>query len=107
MNLDPHWQVLRRHAGRLRDIPLRDLARADGRATGHALRVGPLYANFARQHVDDAALAALPAMRCAWARCTRISHASTSTTRRSRRCSVWRKRQACPRRSTRCSTVPT
>ncbi len=59
MNLDPHWQVLRRHAGRLRDIPLRDLARADGRATGHALRVGPLYANFARQHVDDAALAAL------------------------------------------------
>ena len=59
MTLDPHWQTLRRHAARLRDVPLRDLVRAEGRAAGHALRVGPLYANFARQHVDDDALAAL------------------------------------------------
>ena len=60
MSLDPHWHALRRHAERLRALPLRDLVRAEPRrAATSALRVGPLYASFARQHVDAAAFAGL------------------------------------------------
>src|SRR5690348_6280413 len=48
------------HARRLADASLRDLIAGDpARASDLALRVGPLYANFARQHLDRDALAAL------------------------------------------------
>jgi len=51
------------HAERLAETPLRDLIAADpARAEDFALRVGPLYASFARQHIDRAALVALFAM---------------------------------------------
>ncbi|MBS3959070.1 MAG: glucose-6-phosphate isomerase [Xanthomonadaceae bacterium] len=54
---------LKAEGGRLAAMPLRDLLAADpGRAHRMALRVGPLYANFARQHVDDDALHALHAV---------------------------------------------
>jgi glucose-6-phosphate isomerase len=57
MTIDPAG--LRAHATRLRNSSIRSLAATPGRATAHALRVGPLYANFARQRYDDAALDAL------------------------------------------------
>jgi glucose-6-phosphate isomerase len=48
------------HARRLADASLRDLVAGDpGRAGDFALRVGPLYASFARQRLDRDALAAL------------------------------------------------
>ncbi len=48
------------HAARLAETPLRELVAADpARADDFALRVGPLYASFARQRLDRAALAAL------------------------------------------------
>lgn len=51
--------ALQAHASRLRDTPIRALAATHGRPEAHALRAGPLYANFARQRYDDAALDAL------------------------------------------------
>ncbi|TDK28479.1 glucose-6-phosphate isomerase [Luteimonas aestuarii] len=51
--------ALREHASRLRDTPIRALAATPGRPESQALRAGPLYANFARQRYDDAALDAL------------------------------------------------
>ncbi len=52
--------TLRAHAARLRDTRNADLvARDPGRATELALRVGPVYANFARQSYDAGALEAL------------------------------------------------
>lgn len=55
-----HFDALRAHAARLTEVPLRALVADDpARATGFALRVGPLYANFARQRYDRAALDAL------------------------------------------------
>ena len=51
---------LREEAARLGDISLQDLMAADAaRAHDFALRVGPLYANFARQRYDRAALKVL------------------------------------------------
>lgn len=48
---------LRAHAARLRETPLQKLIADDpARASEWALRVGPLYANFARQRYDRAAL---------------------------------------------------
>ena len=49
---------LRAHAARLRPLAELNLEHP-ARAQEHALRVGPLYANFARQSYDDAALQAL------------------------------------------------
>lgn len=55
-----HFDTLRAHAARLAQAPLARLVADDpARATRYALRVGPLYANFARQRYDDAALEAL------------------------------------------------
>jgi glucose-6-phosphate isomerase len=61
MNLGPaHWSGLRREAERLARRPLASLVEGDpGRAERYALRVGPLYANFARQRIDDQADACL------------------------------------------------
>ena len=51
---------LQAHAGRLAGTPLTALVAADpARADDFALRCGPLYANFARQRYDRAALDAL------------------------------------------------
>lgn len=48
------------HARRLQGAPLPGLLKSDpARARDFALRVGPLYANFARQDYDREALAAL------------------------------------------------
>ena len=48
------------HAQRLAKASLKELVAADpARATDFALRIGPLYASFARQHLDRDALAAL------------------------------------------------
>lgn len=53
-------QGLTAHARRLQGASLPDLLRSDpARARDFALRVGPLYANFARQDYDREALAAL------------------------------------------------
>lgn len=52
-----HFDRLRKHATRLGGKPLQGLIAADpARASDFALRVGPLYANFARQRYDRAAL---------------------------------------------------
>lgn len=52
--------MLDAHAQRLAEASLRDLIAADpARAGDLALRVGPLYASFARQRIDRAAFAAL------------------------------------------------
>jgi glucose-6-phosphate isomerase len=60
MQIDSQWQALSRHAARLIDRPLKELIAADpGRGRQMALRVGPLYANFARQRIDNDARAAL------------------------------------------------
>jgi len=55
-----HWQRLRREAARLGSLSISDLVSSDaGRAERCSLRVGPVYANFARQRIDDAADALL------------------------------------------------
>ena len=57
------FESLRSHAARLAGTPLSRLPRDDtSRAAALALRVGPLYANFARQRYDAAALEALFAL---------------------------------------------
>ena len=59
----PEFANLHRHAARLADTSLTRLALGDtSRASVYALRVGPLYANFARQRYDAAALGALFAL---------------------------------------------
>ncbi|BCT93367.1 glucose-6-phosphate isomerase [Lysobacter helvus] len=61
--LATHFATLRAHAARLSDTSIKQLVDADpARATGCALRVGPLYANFARQRYDGEALDALFAL---------------------------------------------
>jgi len=56
----PHFAALRAHAARLADTSLKQLIANDpARASDFTLRVGPLYANFARQRYDRAALDAL------------------------------------------------
>ena len=56
MRIEAEWATLSAHAARLVDQPLAGLLAADpARADAMALRVGPLYANFARQRVDAAA----------------------------------------------------
>ncbi|OHE81003.1 MAG: glucose-6-phosphate isomerase [Lysobacterales bacterium GWF1_69_6] len=51
-----HWLALGRHAQRLDPVPLPELlAREPARADAFALRVGPIYASFARQRIDAAA----------------------------------------------------
>ncbi len=64
MGLTPtHWQSLREHADRLAGQRLLDIVAAEpARAQDHALRVGPIYANFARQRIDAAALRELFAL---------------------------------------------
>jgi len=55
-----HFDRMRADAARLGDTPLQELIGADpARAHDFALRIGPLYANFARQRYDRAALADL------------------------------------------------
>lgn len=60
---NPHETVfdsLQPHAERLRQVPIsRLIAEDSARPKDFALRVGPLYVNFARQHYDRAALEAL------------------------------------------------
>lgn len=54
---------LRGHALRLQEVPISSLLRSEAdRASALALRVGPLYANFARQRYDAGALDALFAL---------------------------------------------
>lgn len=60
MTIDPAG--LRAHAARLRETSIRSLAASDPARASDALRVGPLYANFARQHHDAEALDALFAL---------------------------------------------
>ena len=63
MRIEAEWATLSGHAARLVDRHLVDLVRAPpGRAEAMSLRVGPLYANFARQRVDAEAWAHLAAM---------------------------------------------
>ncbi|AER56027.1 glucose-6-phosphate isomerase [Pseudoxanthomonas spadix BD-a59] len=57
------FDALRSHAARLRGLRAPDLLEQDpARASEFALRVGPLYASFARQGYDRQALAALHAL---------------------------------------------
>ncbi len=57
------FEQLKAQAKRLAQVDLRSMLQADpARATDFALRVGPLYANFARQRYDREALAALEAL---------------------------------------------
>ncbi len=57
---DTAFDTLSAHAERLRHTPISRLIEDDaGRPQDFALRVGPLYANFARQHYDRPALDAL------------------------------------------------
>lgn len=59
----PDFATLRSHAARLADTPVARLLQDDPeRARALSLRVGPLYANFARQRYDGAALDALYAL---------------------------------------------
>ena len=63
MDADARLSLLRAQAGRVIQNPLRQLIADDpARAQDFSLRVGPVYANFARQHYDREALAALVAM---------------------------------------------
>ncbi|HZH44953.1 MAG TPA: glucose-6-phosphate isomerase [Lysobacter sp.] len=63
MDAEARLSPLRAEAARVARIPLRELITADpARAQDFALRVGPLYANFARQHYDRPALDALFAL---------------------------------------------
>ena len=60
MRSAPWFSTLAPHAARLTDLHLADLLRDDPARAGElAFRVGPLYANFARQRIDRAAWAAL------------------------------------------------
>ncbi len=60
VQVDPQWQSLSRQAARLIDRPLAAIIASDPRrSTAFALRVGPLYACFARQRFDREALSAL------------------------------------------------
>ena len=60
MRIDPSWQALSNHAARLYETPLRELIAADPqRPSDFSVRVGSLYANFARQRYDRDARAAL------------------------------------------------
>ncbi len=60
MRIAPWLDVLAAHAGRLVDLPLPELITSDaGRAERLGLRVGPIYASFARQRIDRAAWDAL------------------------------------------------
>lgn len=60
MEATPDFATLRAHAARLVDTSLKQLVANDpARASDFALRAGPLYANFARQRYDRAALDAL------------------------------------------------
>src|SRR3982751_5731905 len=60
MRVDPAWQALSEHAARLVEARLDSLVAGDpARSRDFALRVGPLYANFARQRYDRVALSAL------------------------------------------------
>ena len=63
MQAKHRFEQLKAQAERLADTSLVSLLQADpARAADFALRVGPLYANFARQTYDRAALAALDAL---------------------------------------------
>ena len=63
MRVDPAWQALSAHAARLVDARVHGLVASDpSRSHEFALRVGPLYANFARQRYDRAALKTLFAL---------------------------------------------
>ena len=63
MRVEPGWQALSEQAARLVDARIPALLAADpARSHDFALRVGPLYANFARQRYDRDALATLFAM---------------------------------------------
>ncbi|MDQ3205987.1 MAG: glucose-6-phosphate isomerase [Pseudomonadota bacterium] len=56
----PLKQLLEQHAARLRDATIVELVDSEpGRVQDFAHRVGPLYANFARQRIDRVALEAL------------------------------------------------
>ena len=58
-----HWESLRQHGQRVRGQALRDLVAAEAaRADTLALRVGPIYASFARQHIDADAIRELFAL---------------------------------------------
>lgn len=60
MSADARLSPLRAQAGRVTQTPLQKLVADDpARAQEFALRVGPVYANFARQHYDREALDAL------------------------------------------------
>ncbi len=60
MHIDSQWQMLSGHAARMIDSQVRELIAGDpGRSRDFAFRVGPLYANFARQRYDREALRAL------------------------------------------------
>jgi len=60
MRVDPAWQGLSEHAARLVEARIEALVGVDPqRASDFALRVGPLYASFARQRYDRAAMTAL------------------------------------------------
>ena len=63
MRIEAEWATLSEHAARLIERPLTELVAGDpSRATDLALRVGPLYANFARQRLDRAAWSHLAGM---------------------------------------------
>lgn len=63
MSTDNGFEPLHSHARRLRGARIADLIAAEpGRVQALALRVGPLYVNFARQKYDAAALQALFAL---------------------------------------------
>lgn len=54
------WQAVAAHAARCRSKTLADLVASEpGRAEAFACRIGPLYLNFARQHIDAEAVADL------------------------------------------------
>jgi glucose-6-phosphate isomerase len=63
MRVEPGWQALSEQAARMVDARIPALLAADpARSHEFALRVGPLYANFARQRYDREALATLFAL---------------------------------------------
>jgi glucose-6-phosphate isomerase len=63
MDVDAAWKALGENAKRLKDARIEALVAADpARAHEFALRLGPLYANFARQRYDREARAALLAL---------------------------------------------
>ncbi|MEY2897912.1 MAG: hypothetical protein RL669_2181, partial [Pseudomonadota bacterium] len=56
----PAWRALERHAERIEAVHLRDLFAADpARGTRYAAEAAGLYLDYAKQRIDDAALAAL------------------------------------------------